>query len=558
MLADDVVAPGNVACADVVFGSPASTADDGTLLLDWLVALEERAATGGIFFHRSFSEVTDVLPFTECAGVVARAARHFLDEGVRAGDRVVYCFDSTHAGLVGFLALLWIGATPLTVRGKGFGEAAQYLSYLEAVAAKHGARFVVGADAVSLQSTRVRLLDVRWSEAARAPRFAAAPSNIAFVQFSSGSTSDPKGVVVTHDILARNLREIAEQEVRRAGDCGSLWLPLFHDMGLIGLLSGFVDGTSGFVALPQDFLLDPIEWLRHLSREKVTVIAVPNFAIEYSLRALERASASELDGLDLSQLRTIFLGSEMINVGALESWTRSLAPFGLSPTAARPCYGMAEAVLMASCSRPGQTLDFVTARGKRVACVGGPVSSFEIRVVNEEGAAVPPGSPGEIWLRGGTLARSYLDTDRELLDSEGFYHTGDLGWLEEGRLYVLGRTGDRLKINAESFYATDLEHRALELPYIEPGRIAFVQVERDVYCVLEFNKHLDARGDWSNELLAKIETGGVRLRPEHMLVVPRGRLPKTSSGKLRRRVIAQAIAEGSLQLFDAPRGTAAS
>jgi acyl-CoA synthetase (AMP-forming)/AMP-acid ligase II len=556
MRADDAAADIDVAYGDAVVRSPASRVNDGSLLLDWLLALEHRGATGGISFHRSFSEVSEVLRFAECADVVARAAQHLLDEGVRAGDRVVYCFDSSRAGLVGFFALLWMGATPLTVRGKGFGEAARYVAYLEAISAKHGARFVVGADAAALHSTRVRLLEVR-SGADRAPRFTAAPSNVAFVQFSSGSTSDPKGVVVTHDILARNLREIGAQEVRRAGDCGSLWLPLFHDMGLIGLLSGFVDGTSGFVAPPQDFLLDPVEWLRHLSREKVTVIAVPNFAIEYSLRALGRAAPGELDGLDLSSLRTIFLGSEMINVGALESWTRSLAPYGLAPTAVRPCYGMAEAVLMVTCSRPGQTLDVaVTARGERVACVGTPVSSFEIRVVDEAGAALPPGSTGEIWLRGGMLARAYLDTDRELCDAQGFYRTGDLGWLEKDRLYVLGRTGDRLKINAESFYATDLEHRALELPYIEPGRIALVQVERDVYCVLEVNKKLDARGDWLRELLARIETGGVRVLPEHMLVVPRGRLPKTSSGKLRRRVIAQAIAEGSLELVE--RGTAPS
>jgi acyl-CoA synthetase (AMP-forming)/AMP-acid ligase II len=358
-------------------------------------------------------------------------------------------------------------------------------------------------------------------------------------------------VAITHGILARNLREIARRERRRPGDCGSLWLPLFHDMGLIGILSGFVDGTSGFIAPPSDFLLDPVEWLWHLSRAAISVIAIPNFAIEYSLRALERAAPSELAGLDLRRLRTIFLGSEVINVGAVQRWVERLAPFGLAPEAVRPCYGMAEAVLMVTCAEPETPLEHaVTAHGERVACLGPAVSSFEVCVVDEAGAPLQAGSVGEIWLRGGTLARRYLDDAKELLDAHGFYHTGDIGWLERGQLYVLGRTGDRLKINAESYYATDLEHAALEIPCIEPGRVAFVQVERDVYCVLEYSRKLGDKRALTQELLTKIEASGVRLRPEHVLVVARGQLPKTSSGKLRRRAIAQAIADGTLASFD--------
>ena len=522
-----------------------------TLLLDWLLTLERRQAEGGIRFHQSFAEVNAVLSFADCADVVARAARHFLDEGVREGDRVVYIFDSSRAGLVGFLGLLWLGATPLTVRGRGFGDPSHYVAYLETIATRHEARFIVGVEATALPSAIIRLLDVRASGATGAPRCAVREDSLAFVQFSSGSTSDPKGVAVTHGILAQNLREIARRERRRPGDCGSLWLPLFHDMGLIGILSGFVDGTSGFVAQPADFLLDPIEWLQHLSREKISVVAIPNFAIEYSLRAFDRAEPGELDGLDLRHLRTIFLGSEVINVRAVQEWVSRLVPFGLAPEAVRPCYGMAEAVLMVTCSEPEAPFEFaVTTRGERVACLGSPVSSFAVCVVDEAGAPLPPGSVGEIWLRGGTLARRYLDDGKELLDAHGFYHTGDVGWLDRGQLYVLGRTGDRLKINAESYYATDLEHAALELPYVEPGRVAFVQVERDVYCVLEFNRKFRSQRAVALELQAKIVASGVRLRPEHVLVVPRGQLPKTSSGKLRRRVLTQAITDGTLALFD--------
>jgi len=528
-----------------------SRSGEKTLLLDWLCALERRLADGGLRFHQSFAEVNAVLRFADCADIVARAARHFLNDGVREGDRVVYIFDSSRAGLVGFLGLLWMGAIPLTVRGRGFGDPAHYVAYLETIATRHEARFIAGVEATALPAAAVRLLDVRATAPNRAPRCAAREDSLAFVQFSSGSTSDPKGVAVTHDILAQNLREIARRERRRPGDCGSLWLPLFHDMGLIGVLSGFVDGTSGFIAPPADFLLDPIEWLQHLSREKISVIAIPNFAIEYCLRALERAAPGELDGLELRALRTIFLGSEVINVRAVQEWLSRLAPFGLAPEAVCPCYGMAEAVLMVTCSEPETPFEFaVTARGERVACLGPPVSSFEVCVVDEAGAPLPPGSVGEIWLRGGTLAQRYLDDGQQLLDAHGFYHTGDIGWLESGQLYVLGRTGDRLKINAESYYATDLEHAALELPYVEPGRVAFVQVERDVYCVLEFNRKLRTQRALAQELQAKLEASGVRLRPEHVLVVPRGQLPKTSSGKLRRRMIAQAIAEGTLALFE--------
>src|SRR5439155_15649156 len=244
------------------------------------------------------------------------------------------------------------------------------------------------------------------------------------------------------------------------------------------LLSSMHAGHSLHLDSPAGFLMNPVEWLHSLSAQRVTLSALPNFGMAYLLK---RLAADEECGIDpllncrLDSLRRIYVGSDAIDAALASRFIRTLAPTGLPTDALTPCYGMAEAVLMVSCKVAGQQWRR-SERQQRTqyrpqVSVGTVLPDFEIRIVHDDGSACAESEDGQILLRGGTLASSYFEGPA-LTDAQGFYHSGDLGYLEAGQLYISGRSGERIKIDGQSFFLPHLESCLQTHPELRPGGAA--------------------------------------------------------------------------------------
>ncbi|MBP2702777.1 fatty acyl-AMP ligase [Microbispora sp. RL4-1S] len=305
---------------------------------------------------------------------------------------------------------------------------------------------------------------------------------LAFLQYTSGSTGDPKGVMVDHENILAN----TEVFRRITGTGGDLrfggWLPMYHDFGLIGLLLiPLCLGTTTVLMSPLAFVKRPHAWLRLLDRHRVNVSPAPNFAFDL---CAQRIADDQVEGLDLSAVTHLLNGSEPIRVATLRSFAKRFAPYGLAPEALLPGYGMAEATLAVSCSVAGRGAVSTTVDAGRLALgalvpapPGDGPGTFELPSSGprEEGvvivdpasrAVLPDGSVGEIWIRGPQIARGYWGREdltaatfgvRTAGGDGGYLRTGDLGVVHDGQLYVTGRIKELLIVRGRNLYPQDLE-----------------------------------------------------------------------------------------------------
>ena len=401
-------------------------------------------------------------------------------------------------------------------------------------------------------------------DAAGAERWQAqspAAEDIAFLQYTSGSTAAPKGVMVSHGNLMANERAIERAMAITENDVFVSWLPLFHDMGLVGgLLQPIHRGIPLVLMTPRFFLERPARWLQAVSRHRGTVSGGPDFAFRL---CAERINDAQLKGLDLSNWRVAFCGAEPIRHDTLKAFTDRFAGAGLSAAAMNPCYGLAEATLMVTDCRPGAGMltgvfqDDGLQRGEAIAEAGGKTLVACGRVVaghrlsiREIGTLAPcaEGRLGEICFGGPSVARGYWNKPEEsaqaFVEEAGtrWLRTGDLGFMHAGQLYVAGRIKDLIIVRGHNLYPEDIE-RAVEseVDAVRPGRVAAFGVEgpngEGIGLAAEISRSLQKLIP-VDKLVAALnvavsETCGEALSV--VLLLNPGALPKTSSGKLQRR-----------------------
>ncbi|TJZ44219.1 long-chain fatty acid--CoA ligase [Streptomyces piniterrae] len=390
------------------------------------------------------------------------------------------------------------------------------------------------------------------------------PDSPALIQYTSGSTNDPKGVVLRHANLMHNVRAISDVFGLDTGTRSVSWLPPYHDMGLIGcILTPLYRGFPMRLMSPLDFLKSPLVWLRQISELGVTATGGPNFAYDLCVR---RAGNDALEGLDLSSWRVAFNGAEPVRQGTLEAFSRRFAPHGFRPSAFLPCYGLAEATLIVSGRHwdpSARSAEAGTAAEGRVSC-GPVVSGTQLAVVGEregedggvEHTALPEGAEGEIWLRGPGLTSGYwgrpADRDDELfghLAGVRYLRTGDLGRLHDGELFVTGRSKDVLVHRGVNHHAHDIEAAALtDNPDVRPTAAAFMVGDADPAIALAVERSPARAGD--DEQTAQglrtrvLERTGVRL--DTVVLCPPRAIPKTTSGKVQRRLTRDRFLAGEL------------
>ncbi|RRO15481.1 long-chain fatty acid--CoA ligase [Saccharopolyspora rhizosphaerae] len=388
----------------------------------------------------------------------------------------------------------------------------------------------------------------------------------ALLQLTSGSTAEPKAVRITHRNLNANLQAmVTAAELDPERDLAMSWLPLFHDMGMVGCLTvPMAIGMSTVKVTPSDFLASPLLWPKLISKYRATVTAAPNFAYAVVGRRLARAD----EDFDLSSLRFTLNGAEPIDPAAAQAFTDAGARFGMDPNCMVCAFGMAEATLAVSFAPLGrgvetdsvdaeglerrhvaEPVDPDTAQARRFALLGHPLPGLEVDVVDDEGTVLADRQVGRLRIRGEAVTPGYLTVDGplEVQDADGWLDTGDEGYLTDGQVVICGRRKDVIIMGGRNIYPVDIERAACEVQGVRPGNAAAVRLEagsrRERFAVVLESK-LAGSEDEEKALRKAVVSrivDAVGVRPAEVVVLPPGTLPKTPSGKLRRAATADLV-----------------
>jgi acyl-CoA synthetase (AMP-forming)/AMP-acid ligase II len=495
---------------------------------------------------------------------VGRCAAGLAARGVVAGDRVGLLLGNDAAFPVVFFACWWLGAIPVPLApprpGPGAAEpAAAELARVARALAISGARLAVVTAGPSTTAEGpcplVLAGDVLAVSGLEGP---VAPLELALMQFSSGSTGGPKGVVLTAEALAANLDGLTERFGAGPADVACAWLPLHHDMGLIGsLLLPLRAGFPVHVLAPERFIREPASWPVALSRVRATITGGPTFGYALAARLPARATV----GVDLSSVRVALVGAEPVHAATMAAFTRRYAPHGFSARALLPAYGLAEATLAVTLTSPGEgvIVDHVSrealardhearvtpegvADARSVVALGTPLAGVRLSIRDAAGSPLPDRQAGEVWVQSPATMTGYwgdADATAEALPGDGWLRTGDLGYLAEGRLHLCGRLKDVIVRAGRKYHAADLEALAERVAGVRSGGAAAFavgaaddQVERVVLLV-----EPRTEGEDPAPLLAEVRRcvlEAVGLRLDEVVAVPARTLPRTTSGKLQR------------------------
>jgi len=399
------------------------------------------------------------------------------------------------------------------------------------------------------------------------------PDALAVLQFTSGSTADPKGVMLRHRHICHNLDGAWAAASMRPDDTVVSWLPLYHDMGLIGLLCVPMTGGCSLVqGAPQDFLARPLRWFRWLSEFGGTVTAGPNFAYALGARALRRAE----EPLDLSKVEVLLSGAEPVDAEVFRGFLDAAARYGMNPACAFPAFGMAEVCIAGTFPPRGRGLrtDVVQRRalesdhralpaGREVdgsvelALLGTPVPGLEVRVVDVvTGAPCGDREVGELLLAGSSLTDGYYGqpaASAEVL-VDGWLRTGDLAYLLDGELVVCGRIKDVMIVGGRNVYPQDVEKAVGTVDGVRPGNVVAFGVDgrhgaQHVVVVAEVSAPVDggaSSAEVERAVVAAV-TESVGVPPREVVLVRPGTVPKTSSGKLQRSACRTQFEDGTLE-----------
>ncbi|MFJ5116753.1 AMP-binding protein [Kitasatospora sp. NPDC088548] len=525
-------------------------------MLEYIQRNQECPPERGLYLYDKFDDPPEFTAYRDFPEQVAAYADFFREQGIEPGTRVVFPYETSLPVILAFLGLMELGAVPLSVKPFVLNTPRDgYQEFLARIAADFGAARILAVPTLAAVDPPADVLPLPLPPAgirkAGARLRTPGADEPAFVQFSSGSTSFPKGVPVTQGRLRANLAMITRTDGRRPEERVSSWLPLYHDMGLVGgMLSCFAAGCDLLLAEPVTFLFDARGWWEHLGRERAIGTVIPNFAVDYSLKLMEGLDEEEIAAIDVSGIRSVYLGSEPINLPNLEAFLDLMAPAGLRRDVFMPCYGMAEAVLLVA-SRPvgGEIRVVDSPSGVPAISVGPPMAEFTVRLRGEDGRLCGERELGEIELAGGSLAEAYFDRSHPIRGADGYYATGDIGFLDGGELFITGRISDRIKVGGRSLFAADFEQALERLPFVREGRTAVAQIGTGIVVLAEVDR--EAREDipGSRARIVEYLAGaiGVTVRAEDVHYLKPGQLPRTSSGKLQRRAIVAAYEQGRLE-----------
>ena len=560
----------------------------------------------------SFLAAADEMSHLTDRDLLARSVRlaRTLQANTQRGDRVILAFPPGLEFIVAFYGCLLAGvvAIPATYpkrRGRAETRSGSPSRLTKIISDSDASLGLTTSNAISFMSDepsdsfRWICVDEGDSDAGHNGAPAARPfeefgepsaEDVAFLQYTSGSTAEPKGVVVTHANIVNNLEVIAtgfQGDSKLADDehrVGVFWLPAYHDMGLIGaILMPFYAEWRSVLMPPTLFLQQPALWLETIGKLRAGLTGAPNFALD---RCVEKISPEQRTKIDLSSLKLLFCGAEPIRSSTIERFSRAFHDCGLGDDVWYPCYGMAETTLMASGGYgPGELQTIALNQAALVENRVEPVdpshhSSPAVQVVSCGQAhcghrivivepstlqPLPEQQIGEIWIAGGSIAQGYWKQPEATAEtfeatlpdrSENWLRTGDLGFLFEGNLFVTGRAKDVIIIRGQNFYPQDIEYTVGQShSALLPDACAAFSVDRGdeeaIVVVQELDRH--HRSDDKDELFQQIRASisdRFEVDLEAIVLIRQASLPRTTSGKVQRNLCRQQYLQGGLAIVD--------
>ncbi len=545
----------------------------------------------GITYHEG-EKNSHTVEFAELHQRALGILHHLQRLGARPGDKLIVFLGNNEQFIDAFWAAIMGGIIPVPV---ALGISDEHRHKLLRIARRLGEPFLysdrrslerigafAGATGQSEIFERLRqrtfLVDDLDDISRPGKVHRARPEDVAFIQFSSGSTSQPKGVVLTHGNILANARGSTEVAGFNENDVSLSWMPLTHDMGLIGFhLVMFFNRVHAHLMPTDLFIRRPLLWLELASRIRASILCSPNFGYKHYLKVLGERS---VEALDLSSVRLIFNGAEPISVALCEQFLDRLEPARLSRNAMYPVYGLAEASLAVSFPPPGAPLrTLVVDRhglsvgsevrrlgagdrdGVELVSEGKAIPYCSVRIADAQDQPLPEGRVGHLHMRGENVTGGYFedpDANAAAFTADGWLRTGDLGVISDGDLYVTGRAKEIIFVNGQNYFPHDLEAIAQRVEGLELGKVVAAGARKgdsEVEQLVLFVLHRGELEDFLPLATAAARVINEQTGLEVADVVPVKRIPKTTSGKVQRHLLEESYADGA---FDGDLATLAA
>ncbi|MBR0551107.1 fatty acyl-AMP ligase [Stakelama marina] len=530
----------------------------------------EYAARGvrGLNFHDPRGTLTRPYPFSELREDALKQAYRLIAAGVKPEDRIALIAETVPEFAALFFGVIYAGAWPVPLPlPTSFGGRESYIDQLRVQLQSCDPLMLVYpaelSDFAGEAAAQCGIRGIDWqsfaeTEAPAAPLPEAKPDDIAYLQYSSGSTRFPHGVAITHHALLNNLAAHSHgMELVDTDRCVS-WLPWYHDMGLVGcFLSPVANQVSTDYLKTEDFARRPLAWLDLISRNKGTTLSYsPTFGYDICARRMSSQTKAS-DRFDLSRWRVAGNGADMIRPDVMQSFVDAFADAGFKASAFLPSYGLAEATLAVSIMPPGEGIqvelveetqlsgsqadnDDRPQRFRAIVNCGRPVRDMEVEIREEDGTPLPERAIGKVWCRGPSVMVGYF-RDQDATDAcmaDGWLDTGDMGYMSDGYVYIVGRAKDMIIINGKNHWPQDIEWAVEQLPGFKAGDIAAFAITTPggeetpavlVQCRTSDDSERSRLRDDIRERVRSIT--GMNCVVE---LVPPRTLPRTSSGKLSR------------------------
>jgi len=510
-----------------------------------------------------------------------RLAARLAARGVKKNEPVLLVFTTSFEFITSFFALMMLGAVPVPSYPPAMMEKLELaLDRLAHIARAAEVRrcltsalfFPILGDLVRVVPTLEDVIPVeRLVERGgdeQLPEVRIDEKDLCFLQYTSGSTDRPKGVMLTHRNVCANIHVIGQRAHINRHDVMVSWLPLYHDMGLIGAVFGSLFFQIPLVLMsPLAFLQRPIRWLQAITDYKGTITAAPNFG--YAL-CVKRIRESERKTLNLRSWRLAMNGAEPVHHRTLVEFQKTFGPYGFSENAPLPVYGLAESSLAVTFPDPGSPIRYevvdrsaladghvVARRGQgtlAVVSVGKPMPGHSVLVVDAEGRPVGDGEVGHVVARGPSIMRGYYrdpEITKRILKA-GALWTGDLGFLKDGELYITGRAKDLIIHRGHNYYAEDIERVVERVKGVRPGGVvAFSLADDDeqreqVILLVETGISDTKEHPALTSRIAEVVSEQIGLGVHEIVLVPPGTIPRTSSGKRQRTLARRLFVTGEL------------
>jgi 1-acyl-sn-glycerol-3-phosphate acyltransferase len=549
--------------------------------LEWHVA--EHPDRPHLTVLQDESVVLSTLTYGELAREARAVAASLVEVDVATGDRIALMLPTSPEFFIAFFGILYAGAVPVPIYPPmQLSKIEEFMRRQAGILRNARARILVtipeGLRSASLLRRLVPTLDaVRSVESLTAEAAEIQlpilhdASATALIQYTSGSTGDPKGVVLSHANLLANIRAMGRVIEATSADVFVSWLPLYHDMGLIGAwLGSLYFAASLYVMSPVSFLARPQSWLWAMHRFRATISAAPNFAFELCATKIDDA---DLEGLDLSTLRLLANGAEPISVNSLRQFTERFARFGFRSEAMAPVYGLAECAVALAMPPPGRSpivdrvnRETLSLKGRAepasaedknaieiVGC-GQPLPDHELRVVDDLGREVADRNEGRLEFRGPSATSGYFRNEAKTraLFHDGWLDSGDRAYIANADVFITGRTKDIIIRAGQHIYPQELEDAVGDIPGLRKGGVAVLGIldqasgtER-VIVVAETDKTDPVVREKLRAKAQHAATEIIGAPPEEIVFVAPGGVPKTSSGKIRRAAAKELYSAGLL------------